>query len=92
MLFPTGNRSKLHIDKMRHILIGLVNENAVKNIAFTAHKSVLLTGTSEAIDLVKKKHFHLRFLSRTLMIHRTEGERGNYFFNSFLALPSASDT
>ena len=54
LLFPTGNRSKLHIDEMRHILIGLVNENAVKDIAFTAHKSVLLTGTSQAIDLVKK--------------------------------------
>ena len=61
LLFPTGNRSKLHIDKMRHILIGLVNENAVKNIAFTAHKSVLLTGTSEAIDLVKKKTFPFAF-------------------------------
>ena len=36
--------------------------------------------------------FFLSFLSGTFMIHRTAGKGGDYFFNSSLALPPASQT
>ena len=36
--------------------------------------------------------FYQDFLSRTFTIYRTAGERGSYFFNSFLPRPLASQT
>ena len=43
-------------------------------------------------DCLPHFFFYLGFLSRTFMIHRTAGEGGGYLFNSFLPLPSASQT
>ena len=37
-------------------------------------------------------YFYLGFLTRTLTIHRTAGERGGYLFNSSLPLPLTSQT